>query len=193
LAGDYLSRLGLLPSDSSELQVSKVRVVRTATCGQTECKPQASDKMRVVFFGRKLNGLPVHGASRMVVRIGGDGELVGVIKNWPALTPVAVDSAGVLPKSQWKDAAVRAIKRLQAGSAYPNATLESTEVVMYDDGHDCVEPALRVKGKKLDGRGKDTPGIWMVPLMTAPKARYAVSTIEAAGLGLAAQSVGSEE
>jgi hypothetical protein len=193
LAGDYLARLGLQPSDPSEMRVTKVKVIRASTCGQAECKPEVSDKMRVVFFGRKLNGLPVHGASRMVVRIGNDGELVSVIKNWPSVTPVAVESAGVLPKAQWKDAAVRTVKRLQAGTAYPNATIESTEVVMYDDGRGCIEPALRVKGKKLDGRGKDAPAAWMVPLMTAPKARYAESAVGTPGAGLEADSVGAQE
>jgi hypothetical protein len=177
LAREYLAKLDLLPSDPAEMYVSKVRVIRGASCGPAGCLPQVVDKMRVVFFGRKLNGLPVHGASRIAVRIGNDGELVGVIKNWPALTPVAVEGAGVLPKAQWKDAAIRTVKRMQAGSAYPNASIESTELVMYDDGRGHIEPALRAKGKKLDGRGKDEPGNWLVPLLTAPKARFAETMI----------------
>jgi hypothetical protein len=69
---------------------------------------------------------------------------VGVIKNWPTLTPVAAESGkGIVAKSQRKDAAIRTVKRLQAGSAYPNAAIESSEVVMYDDGPGCIGPALR--------------------------------------------------
>jgi hypothetical protein len=176
IAKDYLAKLELLPADASEMQVGKVHAVGMAKYARTECVTQAAKGLTVVFFARRLHGLPVHGASRMVARIGNDGELVGLIRNWPKVTPVALDSASkILGKSQWKDATLGAVKRLENGSIHPTVSIESLEVVMYDDGRGCIEPALRAKGKRFDRHGRASAGTWTIPIMTEPKARYAAT------------------
>jgi hypothetical protein len=173
MARSYLSQLELLPGDASEIAVTNVHVVQTANVSADFPFVQAADQMVVVFFGRRLGGIPVFGASRMVVRLGDGGELVSIIRNWPKLVPVAVDSAAAMfGRSQWKDAVVRTVKGREAGDIYPNASIDSMEVVMYDDGRGRIEPALRARGRRFDKRGHATERAWMVPIMRQPKGRY---------------------
>lgn len=173
MARGYLSQLELLPGDASEVEAKKVHVVKSATVSGNSSLVQAADGLVVVFFGRRLSGLPVVGASRMVVRLGEDGELVSIIRNWPDLVPVAVDvEAAVLDKSQWKAAAVRTVKGREAADVHPHASIESVAIVMYDDGKGHVEPALRANGKRFDTKGNALGRTWMVPIMREPKGRY---------------------
>ncbi|MBN1346193.1 MAG: hypothetical protein JXQ73_26125 [Phycisphaerae bacterium] len=173
MARSYLSKLDLLPGDASEIEVTKVHAVQTANVSAGFPFVQAADQMVVVFFGRRLGGLPVFGASRMVVRLGDGGELVSIIRNWPKLVPVAVDGAAAMfGRSQWKDAAVRTVKGRETGDIYPNASIDSMQVVMYDDGRGRIEPALRAQGRRFDKRGNASERTWMVPIMRDPKGRY---------------------
>lgn len=173
IAKDYLSKLEILPQETEQIYITNVNKVRMASYNSKTKDSQIYDMMQVVHFGRKLNGIPVYGASRIVVRLGDNGELVGVIKNWPKLIPVEIkNKAEIHEKSTWKDIAAKHLKDLYAASDFPTVNIEKAEVVMYDDGEGCIEPALFAKGKQIGKLGAAAEGDWVIPIMANPKAKY---------------------
>ena len=54
------------------------------------------EKLVTVIYGRTLDGLPVKGASRIAVRMGINGELVGLVRNWPELNKKTVSSKDMI-------------------------------------------------------------------------------------------------
>jgi hypothetical protein len=174
MAKNYLSRLEILPSETEEMYIAKVGKVRAASYNNaTKTASEIYDMMRVVHFGRKLDGLPVHGASRIVVRLGDNGELVGIIKNWPKLVRVTVNDATKMnDQSKWKDVISQYFTNRYTIDFYPTVNVETTELVMFDDGQGCIEPALHAKGKLIDTKGIPCATDWVIPIMTEPKAKY---------------------
>lgn len=178
IARDYLSKLEILPQETEELYIAKVNKVCMASYNSKTKESQAYDVMQVVHFGRKLNGIPVYGASRIVVRLGDNDELVGVIKNWPKLIPKEIKSkAEIHEKSKWKDVAAKHLKDLYVAGDFSAVNIEKAEVVMYDDGEGCIEPALFVKGKQIGKSGFAAEGDWVIPIMAEPKAKYKAAII----------------
>lgn len=173
MARDYLSKLEILPQETEELYITKVSKVRMASYNSNTKESQNYDMMQVVHFGRKLNGIPVYGASRIVVRLGDNGDLVGVIKNWPKLIPMAIKGeAKIHEKSKWKDVSAKYLKKLYVATDFSTVNIEKAEVVMYDDGEGCIEPALFAKGKQIGKSGITAEGDWVIPIMAEPKAKY---------------------
>jgi hypothetical protein len=169
-AKDYLAKLDLLPDNAGEMYIAGISKVRSAN---SEEKDRIYDKMQVVHIGRKLDNIPVFGASRIVVRLGSDGELIGIIKNWPVLKRQVIgDAKGVHGKAEWKDMSIKHVRKTQAATAYSSVSIDSTDLVMYDDGEGYIEPALLLKGNMLSDSGDTAKSDWLVPLLADPKANY---------------------
>jgi hypothetical protein len=175
-AKDYLTKLNILPPASDGLYPSYVGKVRTAVYNTENKQTTTEDKMYVVFYSRKLDNFPVVGASRCVVRVANDGELVGVIKNWPRLEKVTIAQNKIHPKSNWQNLASDKVKQLNKAENSIALSLKTAEVIMYDDGVSIIEPALLVKGAKTSAAGKTTNSSWIVPLMKNPEGRFAANT-----------------
>lgn len=175
-AMDYLTKLNILPPASDGLYPSYVGKVRTAVYISENKQTTIEDKMYVVFYSRKLENIPVVGASRYVVRIANDGELVGVIKNWPRLEKVVIAQNTIHQKSNWKNLTSEKVKQLNKTENSSALSLQTAEVIMYDDGVSIIEPALLVKGVKTSAGGKMTKSSWIVPLMKNPEGKFAANT-----------------
>jgi len=170
MAKDYLSLLEILPTDSTEMYVAKVSKIRMAT---SQTASEIYDMMQVVYFGRKINGLSVVGPTRIVVRIGDNGELVGVINNWPKVTKKEIKGKNAVHgKSAWKGVATKHLEDAYANSDFTSVNLETAEVVLYDDGEGCIEPSILAKGKQIHNNGEAAEYDWLIPIVVAPKAKY---------------------
>lgn len=169
-ARDYLSKLDLIPQKSGEMYIARIGKVRSAN---SQDKTKIYERMQVVYIGRKLNNVPVFGASRIVVRLGEGGELIGIIKNWPSVKKQSLSNEKAMRnKADWKDLSIKHVKGTPATSAYSSVLIDSSELVMYDDGEAYIEPALLLKGSMLSDSGETVKSDWLVPLLADPKANY---------------------
>jgi hypothetical protein len=160
LAKTHLKALGL---DKKGLVLNKVNVLKDAVYnGQTS---EIFDKMVIVSFKRKLGGIPVLGASRVIVMLGTDGELAGLIVRWYDVEKVKV--SGVVKNV--KDHLTNKIKDKQKDNHV--VLVKKADLVMFDDGNGVIEPALFVQGE-VNEDGATFPCDWMVPVLTNSKAKY---------------------
>lgn len=160
LAKNHLKALGMYKNG---LVLNKVNVLKEAVYnGQTG---EIFDKMVVVSFKRKLDGIPVLGASRVVVTLGTNGELAGLIVRWYDVEKVKVP--GVVENI--KNHLTNKIKDKQKDHHF--VLVKKADLVMFDDGNGVIEPAVFVQGE-LNEDGTTFPCDWMVPVLTNPKAQY---------------------
>lgn len=155
--------LKALEVEKNGLVLSGVDVFRKAVYdGQTS---KIYDKLLIVSFKRKLSGIPVYGASRVIVLLGTDGELVGLIARWYDVEKVKVP--GIV--KDIKDHLTSKIKEKQKDSL--SVLVKKSDLVMFDDGEGVIEPALFVQGEVTEN-GATFPCDWMVPILTNSKAKY---------------------
>jgi hypothetical protein len=160
LAKKHLKALGLYKKD---LVLNKVNVLKDAVYnGQTS---EIFDKLVIVNFKRKLGGIPVLGASRVVVMLGTNGELAGLIVRWYDVEKVKV--SGVVKNI--KNHLTNKIKDKQKDHHF--ILVKKADLVLFDDGNGVIEPAVFVQGEVSED-GATFPCDWMVPVLTNPKAQY---------------------
>lgn len=167
VAMKHLDKLNLLP-DKSEM-----RLVHTGGVGMATKEEDGSTndykKLVTVYFGRTLAGLPVVGASRIVVRLGENGELAALILRWAKVEKREISDGEILDINNIRS---RIEKRLLSTNAKAeDINISKAEVVMYDDGEGTIEPALSVLGKiKNSDNSYSCDDI--IPLLKNPKAKY---------------------
>ncbi|MGD2090525.1 MAG: hypothetical protein PVH61_30415 [Candidatus Aminicenantes bacterium] len=160
LAKKHLKDLGLYKKG---LVLNKVNVLKEAFYnGQTS---ETFDKLVIVSFKRKLGGIPVWGASRVIVTLGAGGELAGLIVRWYDVEKVKIP--GVVKNI--KNHLTAKIKDKQKNSNF--VLVKKADLVLFDDGNGVIEPAVFVQGE-VNEDGATFPCDWMVPVLTNPKAQY---------------------
>lgn len=169
-AKNYLDKLELIPKLANEMYFEKTSTIRGAASTNPH---EIFDYLQVVRFGRKLNALRVIGPTRIVLRLGPDGELVSIIKDWPQLVQSADDNVEMYDKAQWNQVVTSHInKKYEKSSMWSSIEVNDIEVVMYDDGESVVEPALYTTGNCIDKKGGSFAYDWVIPVSRKPKARY---------------------
>jgi len=160
LAKMHLKALGMYKNG---LVLNKVNVLKEAVYnGQTG---EIFDKLVIVSFKRKLGGIPVLGASRVVVTLGTNGELAGLIVRWYDVERVKVP--GVVKNI--KEHLTNKIKDKQKNHHF--VMVKKADLVMFDDGNGVIEPAVFVQGE-VNEDGATFPCDWMVPVLIDSKAQY---------------------
>jgi hypothetical protein len=160
LANKYLKDLGF---DKKGLVLNNVDVFKKAVYdGQTS---QTFEKMVLVTYKRKLGGHTVYGASRVMVMLGVNGGLAGLIVRWYDVEKVK--ASGVVKNV--KDHLTNKIKDKQKDAQF--VLVKKADLVMFDDGNGVIEPALFVQGE-VNEDGATFPCDWMVPVLTNSKAQY---------------------
>ncbi|NTU58652.1 MAG: hypothetical protein HGB00_07005 [Chlorobiaceae bacterium] len=175
LARKHLAETGFLPANEREMVVGHVGGLNL---GVTKYGRSTGDykKLVTVQYNRVLEGLPVQGpGSRIIVHLGEDGALAGLIRNWPDVTAKAI------AKSELKSNAViskeiRQQLRLTAGDAKEIA-IRQASLVLYDDGRGTIEPAVYVvaDARYLGPRNEtlvNNPVDFYVPVLKVPGAYY---------------------
>ncbi len=132
-------------------------------------KTQVYRKLVTVRYDRVLDGVPVHGASRVVAHLGKDGGLQGLIYNWPEVEQQA------LPMELMRTASeVRGLARERVAEAAKGAKrvrLQEADYVLYDDGKGRIDPAIYMV-VQLDYPDYSVPFDFYVPLSAASEAVF---------------------
>jgi hypothetical protein len=160
LAQKHLKALGLHKKD---LILHGVDVFKEAVYNGKTSK--IYNKMVIVTYNRKLGGIPVYGASRVIVMLGTKGELAGFIIRWYDLEKVR--ASGVVENIQ--NHIATKIKEKQQDNHF--VLVKKSDLVMFDDGKGVIEPALFVQGEVTEN-GAVFNCDWMVPILTNSRAQY---------------------
>jgi hypothetical protein len=179
MALQHLEKLGLLPA-KEELKHAHTGGLGMAVLNE-DGSTEKYDKLVTVRYDRVLSGLPVMGASRIVVRMGEDGKLAGLIYNWGELTEgKKVESDLLLADEEIKRALEGRL--LEAASDAKRIVVEKADLVLYDDGKGRIEPAYHVEAKlfyeapdekeQKEIREYDVPYDYYVPVLKRPLAFY---------------------
>lgn len=182
LALDMIAQIDFGPVHADELVLAHVGGLSLGVQA-ADGTSQTFEKLRSVFFGRRVDGKKVMGpGSRMVVQLGEGGELHGVIRRWhefdgtpiPAAAKHTPAELGQMLRSRLHDTSSRA----------RDVRFESAELVLYDDGEGVMEPAIRfvyqltIDSEYLDETGTMVaktlvnPLDFYLPILRQPTARY---------------------
>lgn len=174
VAMKHLESLDLLPANQKEMTLAHVGGIGIAVYDQSTGQVTGDyDKVKTVIYGRTLNGLRVMGASRLVVNLGENGELVGIIKNWPEISKqVLYSPKELVAQGKWDATVESFLGNRYAQTNINKIQVKESELVMFDDGEGVIEPALFLKGKTFSEEGKEFEGDWIVPVLQMPKANY---------------------
>lgn len=168
----HLAVMGLLPADET-LHVKHVGGVGMAALKEDGSTTEY-EKLRTVVFGRRLNGLEVKGASRIVMQMGTNGNMVGLIYNWPSIEKQAAVTRDILDGSHLEARVSSKLQALYRGSSMNALDITDMELVMYDDGISTIEPALLAKGQTYLDDGTQGDGDWIIPCLKRPRASYTI-------------------
>lgn len=138
-------------------------------------------KLVTVRYDRKLSGVPVMGDSRIIVNMGSNGKLAGLIYYWGEI----VEKRTIEPGSFLADKDIKKEleSRLRAASVDAKKILvQKVDFVYYDDGKGNIEPAFYVLGRlsyevRDSEVGKeiqkyDIPYDYYIPVLKKPLAFY---------------------
>jgi len=172
IAIDFLAQSGLLPPDSTVGASYEAEVVAGGTYGIEqevpeevaeeggEIEPEVVEEYvahLLVRFHRQIDGFPVTGSGNQLgVRIGGEGEVITILKVWREVTPyneVVINT----PEQAYQE--------LKSGAGSYDVPLDCEQVVVeqvylaywmepLDQHQEYVVPVYEFKGKCLDKDGE---------------------------------------
>jgi hypothetical protein len=176
LSRKQLSQLGILPESEDEIVVEHIGSVNTTTYNKKTGRITTNKNLVTVYYGRKIDGLPVKGNSRMVTYLGKNGDLVGVIKKWTKIqsgTKIASSEIKSI-KSVVSDMKNLVQNRFTSDIDRINVVnVNKVQIVMYDDGN-VIEPALYSELEIANANGNTDKDHWITPILNTPKAKYSI-------------------
>jgi hypothetical protein len=138
-----LRQLGLFPESPEEVVVASVGGVATGVLSK-DGSTAVFDKLKTVRFERQLDGIPVEGpGSRMIVHLGRDSKLAGLIWNWPRLQRTALARADIRTPDELRKASIERLESVSEGAA--SVVVQQARLVYYHDEFGVVEPAYHVE------------------------------------------------
>ena len=142
VAKGLLANLGLLPKATNELTIDHIGGINMGARNE-DGSVHEFKKLVTVRFGRQIDGTPVVGpGSRIVVRLGKDGELAALIRNWSPLQRQPLAANERLNLAEVQQLAKLRLQGVEAKTL--SKDIVSAEVVLFDDGKGVIEPAVRV-------------------------------------------------
>jgi hypothetical protein len=182
LALNYLDALNLMPSNPAEMVVAHIGGLNMGIVHEDGTTGDYN-KMVSVYFSRKIDGIEVTGpGSKIIVHLGADGALTGIIRRWSEVKSINVTSAAFVNRKE-------AIRRLNMKLTNEwNAAFEiecaTPELVIFDDGHGVLECAYAANARifhELAGHyTTEAPYLAVVPAVMTPMAWYAQQETAAA-------------
>jgi hypothetical protein len=154
IAREFLRKNDLGPGNPEEMELARIGHIKSSSFNpETGKKGPVLDQMVTVYFGRRLDGVPVTGSgSKMIVRIGDGGEVVGGARRWTErgrgrrLNREQLRSGDELMKD------IRTFLSREMGESEEIRIVQFL-LVYYDNGGKFIQPALAyeatVKGKEL--------------------------------------------
>jgi len=133
------------------------------------------EKLKTVRFSRILDGLDVEGSSRIVVHLGQEGALAGLVHQWPAIgRGIELGTTELRSPDTLQEAALKKIREATAKSE--RSRLTEAKLVLFDDGHGVIEPAYHVTVERWIRLQEDQPTMipldFYVPVLSQPQAHY---------------------
>ncbi len=178
IAKKHLAKLGILKrAIRRELKLAHVGGVNKAVYNSEDGTVQDYRKFVTVYYDRYIKEMPVIGHSRVVVTLGEDGELTGLIKKWTnAPKDLKLAASDFLPerrvRKQVKDILNRLYKKSKDNDI-DSINVTDAKYILYDDGT-TIEPALLTLGAIMLNDGTSDNGDWIIPVLKNPKANYKV-------------------
>lgn len=182
LAKKYLSELGYLPKNENELANGHVGGLSIGIRREDGSK-QVYQKLVTIHFGRVIDKLPVLGVgSRIVVHLGENGQLVGLIRNWVEVQKGTQKTMALSELRTDKEIRSAILEQIKTDlSTAKKVNVSKAELVLYDDGHGVIEPAIYVEAlsefESIDPKSRkaqpyNVPYDCYVPVIKSPKAYY---------------------
>lgn len=163
----HLKDLGLYPADPTQLVQLKQGAIMLGVYNKTTGQTATYQKTTTLRFTRTLNGLPVKGpGSRIVVDLGSNGSLEGLVWNWHEVTGKTVASAEVFSQNQLQTDVKKRLGSLK------NLKSSQQKLVLYDDGTGNIEPVYQVEATlSMTNNGKNVSSLtdFYVPVLKATK------------------------
>lgn len=178
IAKKHMADLGILKgSIRSELKLAHVGGVNKAVYNSEDGTSQDYKKLVTVYYDRRIKDVPVVGHSRMVVTLGEDGELTGLIKKWTKMSKnLKFDANDYLSETQVKKQVKEMLTRHYKKSKkdlVDSLNVTDARYILYDDGT-TIEPALFTLGEVAQYDGTSYDGDWIIPVLKNPKANYKI-------------------
>jgi len=176
LALKYLTKLRYLPENKEEVVLARVGGLGMAAAKDGKSSNKY-EKLVTVFFRRVLQDVRVQGpGSRILVHLGEQAALVGLIRNWPDVKAQEVSRDQVKSDELIR----RAIQRrlLKMADQAKEIIVQKAELVLFDDGRGMIEPAIyvvaaaRYQGPKRAKGLVEIPVDFYVPVLLKPKGYY---------------------
>lgn len=161
IARDFLRKNNLRPGNVEEMVLGRIgRVHSTSFDPRTGKKGPVRDQMLTVYLARQIDNIPVIGSgSKMIVRIGDEGEVVGGARRWTELghgrrlKPEDLRSISELMKDieiflsqEMNQIPPQLSVKIAAGEIppFPAQRIEIIQfaLVYYDNGGKYIQPAL---------------------------------------------------
>jgi len=148
IAIEHLRNLNMLPPDLEKNSTALVSGVAMGTV-QPDGSEAIYEKLVTVRFERKFKGVPVMGAgSRIIVHMGTNGELVGLIRNWREVESQIIATDAFLGKTEMLEKVKNRLMRNSAGSL--DIHIEEAKLVLYDDGLGTIERSIWVRALRTN-------------------------------------------
>lgn len=144
MAFNHLTELGLQPkkNELEEPGISSINLAVHREDGTTN----DYEKLMVVSFSRKLDGIPLKGRSRIILRMGENGQLQSLIHYWADFEREKLP----ISKNQLEsdDVIEQKINKhlLKQAEKAQLVSVENADLVLYEDDNCRVEPAVFVQG-----------------------------------------------
>lgn len=167
----FLQENLLLPAVRGELVLAHAGGLRaTSTIDGKQAGP-IIDKLVTLNYSREVNGLPVIGpGSKIVMDIGENGELIGLLRHWRELSPKATEISGTEIVST--DEALRLVKQQIITEFGDDAQFEvlQTKMAYFDNNGRFLQPVYAFETKVFlrDQQVEPFAYVGVIPAMINP-------------------------
>lgn len=173
LADKALAELGL-KVDPAQMTIAHIGGLNMSIADGSG-KSEIFEKLKTVRLSRSLDGLPVLGDARIILQLGEEGSVAGMIYQWPEIgKSVRLSSESLQKPETIQDAARREIEAKSRKAL--KAELTTAELVVYDDGQGVMEPAYHFVVKRYFDDGELEPVMipydFYIPATTNPAAFF---------------------
>jgi len=167
---EHLEKLGIKVNkkEISNLEVGGLSMATQYEDGTVD----KFEKFTVVRAYRKLNNLPVLGASRIVARLSEDGDLHSLVYRWVDVGEFEATNGELIADEDLLDAnsvESKVSKKLDKYQSAKEIKVKRKDIIMYDDGQGTIEPVVFVYGKSnyATNNGDDVEGTidFYVPIL----------------------------
>jgi len=168
IALKHLDKLRLMPN-KQELKLVNIGGLNMAVL-KSDGSTEVYNKLVTVRYDRILSGLNVMGASRIIVHMGTDGKLAGLIFNWGEVVDIKkFEPAELLTEKEIKEILESRLR--EAAKDAEKIIVQKVDLVLYDDGRGQIEPAYHVQAN-LFYKAYDIPYDYYIPILKKPLAFY---------------------